>query len=118
MIFLTIATGLVGAVTALELIDPGIFSTAMPLPVAWAALLASWTMHGRRGWANAKFAPAARIALTVVCGLSTMPLVVFAVPTRLAAAIAPFAGLAVAVAVWGITDPHYADHPLQKNRAR
>lgn len=122
MIFLTVATATVAIVTALELLDPGIFSTALPLPVAWAALLASWAIYSSRNKtpSSSPFARGrgARFGLTIVCGLSTMPFVVFTVPTRLGAALAPLAALAVAAAVWGLTDPRYADHPLQKDRTR
>lgn len=122
MIFLTVATVTVAIVTALELLDPGIFSTALPLPVAWAALLVAWAIYGSRNKtpSSSPFARGrgARIILTVVVGLSTMPFVVFTVPTRLTAALAPLAALAVAAAVWGLTDPRYADHPLQKDRTR
>lgn len=118
MPFLTVATALVGIVTALELFDPGIFSTALPLPAAWAALLASWAIYGTRTGRGTPVPAAARAALTVVVGLSTMPLVVFAVPTRPGAALAPLAALAVAASVWALTDPRYADDALQKTRPR
>ncbi|TAK04841.1 hypothetical protein EPO33_02490 [Patescibacteria group bacterium] len=118
MIFLSIATATVALVTALELADPGIFSTALPLPVAWAALLASWAIYGRHAGRGKPAPTPARIALTVVVALSTMPLVVFTVPTRTGAALAPLAALAVAAAVWALTDPRYADDPLQKTGPR
>lgn len=118
MPFLTIATATVAIATMLELADPGIFSTRLPLPVAWAALLAAWAVSGSRMRATARVAPTARIILTIACGLSTMPLVVFTVPTRLGAACAPLAALAVAASVWALTDPRYADDPLQQTRPR
>ena len=122
MIFLTIATATVAIVTALEIADPGIFSTALPLPIVWAALLVAWTVYGRGKHTpfNSFFARgrATRIALTITCGLSTMPLVVFLVHSRMGAAVAPLAGLAVAAAVWALTDPRYADDPLQKTGPR
>ncbi|MEK7072956.1 MAG: hypothetical protein AAB974_00765 [Patescibacteria group bacterium] len=118
MIFLTIATATVAIVTALELADPGIFSTALPLPAAWTALLAAWAVYGHRAGRGKPAPTSARIALTIVCGLSTMPFVVFTVPTRLGAALAPLAALAVAAAVWAMTDPRYVDDPLQKTRPR
>lgn len=118
MIFLSVATITVAVVTALELLDPGIFSTALPLPAAWAALLAARAIYETRVGRGKPAPTAARIALTIVCGLSTMPFVILTVPTRLTAALAPLAALAVAAAVWGLTDPRYADHPLQKDRTR
>lgn len=122
MIFLTFATATVAIVTALELLDPGIFSTALPLPVAWVGLLASWAIYGIRQHtpSDSPFARGrgVRIALTVVAALSTMPIVIFTVPTRLGAACAPLAALAVTAAVWALTDPRYVDDPLQKTRPR
>ncbi len=118
MIFLTVATALVGIVTSLEFFDPGIFSTAMPVPVLWAALFVAWAIHGTRVRRGKPAPTAVRVALTAVVGLTTMPVVLLAVRDRAALPWALCAAVLVAGATWALTDPQYADHPLQKNRPR
>ncbi len=95
MTFLTVATWLVVTITLLEVVDPGIFSTALPLPVLWVALLASWLVHGRKAERGRPTPPPVRIALTVGVGLSTIAIAVllasgapYALPAALAAGAA------------------------------
>lgn len=118
MIFLTIATLLVAAITLLEIVDPGILSTALPLPVVWAALVASWCVHGR-GTGRGKPAPTRmRIALTAAVGLTTMAgaiLLLRSAAWTLPAAV--LAGIAAGAACWTLMEPNYDDHPLPQDRA-
>lgn len=117
MIFLTVATFLVAVLTLLEAVDPGILSTALPVPLVWAALLASWLVHGARAGRENPAPTLVRIALTVGVALTTIAgavLLTPGAPSALPAALA--AGAAAAAAYWTLLEHAYADHPLRQDR--
>lgn len=69
MIGLRVITLLFGLLVLLEFIDPGIISTAIPLPMLLALVIFQFAIHGRK---DKPFSRRGRIALTLALTLTTI----------------------------------------------
>lgn len=98
------------AVSLLELVDPGIVSSRIPLPIVFVAVVL-----GLMVWTKGKpiFSKRARIALTVGAVLTTMVMLLSTVAGSIGGiALLAVIACAAGIAFWTLTASPYANQPL------
>lgn len=95
-----------GVLTVLEVADPGMVSTRLPLPVLWVAwgALVVWRSH------RTTLSHPARLCLTGLTALFTMAMVVLLAgkPHPTGMVVVLLSGVMTALVFWTLTSPDYA----------
>lgn len=113
---LSVLTATVAVVTFLDVVNAGMVSSFLPLPLVWTLLLGLLVWRERAGgWSRM-----VRCGLTIAASFFTIALVsMYLVHAgSFGYLVLIITGAAAALLVWSLTDPSYAHASLPQDRPR